>query len=552
MLSPNAQKIFDDKYAQILPSGKKETWEQACVRVAHYVAGAEQTESNRLQYTADFTKILLELSFLPGGRVLSNAGTEIKNMMNCFVLPIEDSRDGIYTALKYSAEIFAHGGGIGYNFSNLRAAGTPVKGTGAKASGPLSFMELFDHTGEVIAQGSRRGAQMGILNIDHPDIVDFIQLKNELHAKNRRLVEELNENYGWGVYSDARMGELKRALAENQFSHFNISVALTDEYMRNPDYKLYLIGKNAWENGDPGVYFTDRANADNMVPYLGSLDSTNPCGEVPLLSYEPCCLGSINLERFVAGNFIDFDYLKFVVRTAVRFLDNVQELNDTPIKEINGAARATRRLGLGVMGFADFLAELGIPYDHEDALTAARICGKIIQMTAWETSMELAVEKGPFPAYKPGEMNWKLIDGLKLERRPVRNVAVTSIAPTGSIALVASVNGGIEPYFSKNYTRHITQGIGNIAKASLDQSSIDNPSVRYANQISWEAHVKMQATWQEYVDNAVSKTINMPNDASVEEIIDSYKLGWELGCKGLTVYRDNSRGFQILERQETE
>jgi len=546
MLTQNAQKIFDDKYARTLPSGNKETWEQACVRVAHHVAQAEQTESNRLQYTADFTKILVELSFLPGGRVLSNAGTEIKNMMNCFVLPIEDSRDGIYTALRYSAEIFAHGGGIGYNFSNLRGAGTPVKGTGASASGPLSFMELFDHTGEVIAQGSRRGAQMGILNIDHPDIEAFIQLKNKLHAKNQRMLDEYSE------LTDRYDPRLERVLANNQFTHFNISVALTDEYMINPDYKLYLIGKNAWENGDPGVYFIDRANADNMVPYLGSLDATNPCGEVPLLAYEPCCLGSINLERFVAGKFIDFDYLKFVVRTAVRFLDNVQELNETPVEKINGAARATRRLGLGVMGFADFLAELQIPYDHEDALTAAQICGKILQMAAWEASMELAAEKGAFPTYDAEKMNWRLIDNLGLERKPIRNVAVTSVAPTGSIALVASVNGGIEPHFSKNYTRHITKGIGNSAVASISQQSIDNSSVRYAHQIGWQDHVKMQAAWQEHVDNAVSKTINMPNDASIEEIVDSYKLAWELGCKGITVYRDNSRGFQVLNRQETE
>ena len=551
-LTPLGQKIFDLKYARTLPSGKMETWEQACARVAHYIAQAEE-EEDQLQWTANFTKVMLEQTFLPGGRILANAGTRVKNMMNCFVLPIEDSRDSIYHTLKQAAEIFAHGGGIGYNFSNLRAKGSPVGGTGAVASGPLSFMELYDHTGEIIAQGSRRGAQMGILNVDHPDIKEFIQYKNHLTDQNRRIVDEYSiarQVSSAQVFGSDEAEKLEKVLANNQLTHFNISVAITDEFMAHPDTELLLLmAQNAWENGDPGVYFTDRANMDNMVPYLGSLDSTNPCGEVPLLPYEPCCLGSINLERFVEGDYIDFTYLKTVVRTSVRFLDNVHTLNETSIPEINGAALATRRLGLGVMGFADMLAEMGISYDSDDALTLAHICGKVIQTTAWETSMELADERGPFLEYHPGKINWKLIDDIELSRRPIRNVAVTSIAPTGSIALIAGVNSGIEPYFDLRYNRNITEGIGNTAKDTVEQEA-KGSNIKTAHDIHWTDHVAMQAAWQDHVDNAVSKTINMKNSATVKDVTDAYRMAWELGCKGLTIYRNGSRIFQILESVE--
>lgn len=548
-LTPLGQKIFYLKYARTFPNGKKETWEQACGRVAFYVAGAEKDESSMLQQSANFTRIMLERSFLPGGRIIANAGTEIKNMMNCFVLPIEDSRASIYKTLGNAAEIFAHGGGIGYNFSNLRAKGSPVKGTGATASGPISFMELYDYTGEVIAQGSRRGAQMGIMNVDHPDIKDFIQYKNHLTDKNERIVLEFIDFWPKDIDTNL-LNHLHKILADNQLTHFNISVAINDEFMENPDLEiLRLIAENAWSNGDPGVYFIDRANEYSLVPYLGSLDATNPCGEVPLLPYEPCCLGSINLERFVEGKHIDLRYLETVVKTAVRFLDNVQTLNETSIPEINGAALATRRLGLGVMGFADALAELEIPYNHEDALTFAKICGKVIQTAAWEASMELAEERGTFPEYKPDKINWKVIDALELSRKPLRNVAVTSIAPTGSISLIAGVNSGIEPFFDRNYVRNITLGVGNKAKDSVSMEAIAD-NVLVAHEIDWEDHIKMQAEWQKYTDNAVSKTINMPNSITVEEIEEAYRMAWELGCKGITVYRDGSRSFQILERAE--
>ena len=552
-LSTNADKIFKMKYALKRANGRLEEWAEACIRVADYVSQGETTESNRLQYLADFSKIMLERTFVPGGRILANAGTDIKNLMNCFVLPIEDSRASIYGTLGKAAEIFAWGGGIGYNFSHLRGRGTAVSTTGGTASGPLSFMSLFDQTGEVISQASRRGAQMGIMNVDHPDILRFINFKNELNTRNQRLFDEYMRNLDTNKLD--RDGKkyfeiMRKTLADDQLTHFNMSVGITDEFMEALTNKAFYgimkeIAENAWLNGDPGVFFIDTANVDNMVPYLGRIEATNPCGEVPLLPYEACCLGSINLERFVDGNYVDFSYLKEVVRYAVRFLDNVHELNETPVEEINEAVRLTRRIGLGVMGWADALVDVGIPYDHEDAFILADIIAKTIQTTAWETSMQLAEERGEFPAFQWDNINWKLIDDLELERKPVRNVAVTSIAPTGSISLITDVNSGIEPFFSRNYTRNITEGIGNTAKDVLEQSTTSD-TVKTAHEIHWRDHIRMQASWQKWTCNAVSKTINMPNDATVEDIMEAYKMAWELGCKGLTVYRDGSRFFQIL------
>jgi ribonucleoside-diphosphate reductase alpha chain len=358
---------------------------------------------------------------------------------------------------------------------------------------------------------------------------------------------------------------MRKTLADDQLTHFNMSVGIFDAFMQavlnNEEWVIEgydssltkldshdimrAIAENAWLNGDPGVFFIDRANEDNMVPYLGDIEATNPCGEVPLLPYEACCLGSINVERFIEGEYVDFAYLKEVVRFAVRFLDNVHEINETPVPEINEAIRMTRRLGLGVMGWADALEEAGIPYDHDDAFILAEMIAKAIQKTAWEASMELAEERGEFPAFQWDNINWKLIDDLELKRRPVRNVAVTSIAPTGSISLIAGVNSGIEPFFSHKYTRNITEGIGNTAKETLKQSTISD-TVRTAHEIHWKDHIRMQASWQKWTCNAVSKTINMPKEATVNDIMSAYLLAWSSGLKGITIYRDGSRIFQIL------
>ncbi len=551
--SSTAQRIFEMKYARTLDNGKKETWPQTVMRVSQYVASIEENEETELAFMAQVYEAIHDRLFLPGGRILANAGTGIKNLMNCFVLPIEDSRKSIYDTLGKAAEIFAWGGGIGYNFSDLREKGALVKTTGGEASGPLSFMSLFDQTGEVISQASRRGAQMGMLSIDHPDVETFINIKNKLDGRNIRLVEEYQRNLknaGLGTDGEGYFEIMRKTLADDQLTHFNISIAITDEYMTGENKELLeQIAKNAWNNGDPGLYFIDRANQDNMTPYLGDLNSTNPCGEVPLLPYEACCLGSINLFMFsFPEGYFDWINLKNVIRIAVRFLDNVQELNETPIKEINDATRNTRRLGLGVMGLADTLEELGFPYDSQEALDFCDDLAKFIAKEAWIASMDLAEERGAFPAFiEEYDINWQLIDNLELERRPVRNVAITSIAPTGSIALIADVNNGIEPFFSHSYTRNITEGIGNTAKDTVEQSAVSD-TVKTAHEINWKDHINMQATWQNWTDNAVSKTINMPNEATVDDVLSAYKYAWEQGLKGITVYRDGSKLFQILNR----
>lgn len=559
ILSPTAKRIHELKYAQTLENGKKETWAQTVHRVSAYIASAEKNEATELAFMAQLYEVMFERMFLPGGRVLANAGTNIGNMFNCFVLPIEDSRVGIYEALKKAAEIFAWGGGIGHNFSTLRAKGSEVKGTGGEASGPLSFMSLFDQTGEVISQASRRGAQMGILNIDHPDIETFINIKNKLDGRNIRLMEEYKRNLeNAGLDTDGReyFEIMKKTLADDQLTHFNISVAVTDDFMlrvdagdKEAENTLRLIAENAWRNGDPGIFFIDRANQDNMVNYLGDIKATNPCGEIPLLDYEACCLGSINLVKFVIEGHFNWHDLETTVRIAVRALDNIHDLSYTSIVEINEATQDTRRLGLGVMGLADTLEELGLEYDSKEANNFCNEVAKFIGREAWRASMDLAEEKGTFPAYIEEHINWELIDKFDLDRRPVRNVAVTSIAPTGSIALLADVNGGIEPFFARKYRRNITEGVGNTAKETLDQEATSE-TVKTAHEISWEDHIKMQATWQDWIDNAVSKTINMPENVTVEDIMEAYKYAWELGLKGITVYRDKSKLFQVLEMEE--
>jgi len=556
-LSPTAEKIFKLKYSL----GGKEDWEGAAARVALYVAQAEP-EEERLFYISEFCRMIYEKSFLPGGRILANAGSGIKNLMNCFVLPVDDSREGIYGTLKDAAEVFAWGGGVGYNFSRIRPEGSFVKTTKGKASGPLSFMSLYDQTGEVISQASRRGAQMGILNVEHPDIVKFINFKNKLNSRNARLLEEYKRNLdrkGLDIDGEPYFNILAKTLADDQLTHFNVSVGLSDAFMgqldsdslwdktHTPAQIMRIIATNAWLSGDPGIFFIDKANDDSMVPYLGRIEATNPCGEVPLLPYEACCLGSINLPNFNEGDIFDWNYLAQVVHLAVRFLDDVQELNETPVEKINAATRATRRLGLGVMGLADLLAERKLSYDSDEAREFCDTLAWFIGKEAWLESMNLAEEKGAFPAFNPYEVNWKLIDKFNLERRPVRNVSITSIAPTGTIALIADVNSGIEPYFAHNYSRNLTEGVGNTATETIKQSSISD-TVKTAHEINWQDHIKMQETWQRWTDNAVSKTINMHNDASIDDIINAYNLAWKSGLKGITIYRDGSKLFQILNK----
>lgn len=627
-LNKNAEKIFKLKYAR-----GNETWEQACIRVASYIANVEESEEKQIEYTKKFYELIANKVFIPGGRILANSGTEIKNLMNCFVLPIEDSRKSIYEALGHAAEIFDQGGGVGYNFSNIREKGSPLRDSGEKAAGPVSFMSLFDQTGEVIQQASRRGAQLGCLDIGHPDIEDFIQNKSTPDSRNSRLIQEYSRNLKInGLRGDnAKYFKiLEKTLQDDQLSHFNTSVMIYDSFMKavleDKDWYLMdvnnsgmsypvrakrlfnLIAKQAWESGDPGVLFFDRINEDNLVPYIGHLRSVNPCGEVPLLGYESCCLGSINLHAFYDKDApsvkINFPFLEYTVRTAVRFLDNVQTVSESPIEEIEEMSKGLRRLGLGVMGWADLLAEMGIPYNSKDAQDLGKYLAWFISFFGWLESIALAKEKGAFPLFDKTKVNLSLVNKVlnsrlnphantvpmhinNVKTNGLRNVAITSIAPTGTIALLAGVNSGIEPFFALAYKRNITQGIGNTAKdfiieinpilerklleADISKGEIskikkfilkhgnlnDYPSKNLDTMKSWfidshsispYAHVDMQASWQKYIDNSISKTINIPENSTVEDIEKIIVHMWNNNLKGGTIYRDNSKTFQILNR----
>jgi ribonucleoside-diphosphate reductase alpha chain len=637
-LTAIGEKIFKLKYAV----DGNETWEDACLRVSSHVASAEKrfgkSDEEVAKIVGEYFQAINGLYFIPGGRILANAGTKIRSLMNCFVIPVGDSRDSIYQSLKDAAEVFAQGGGVGYNFSDIRERGAVVKGTGGKASGPVSFMELFDTTGEVIEQASRRGAQMGMLDVDHPDIEYFIDFKSTPNKRNIRLLEEYDRNlsrYANGKLKGTKYNDvLTKTLLDDQLTHFNVSVSISDSFMKAArDEKewnlisrvgdsvtnansilptderplsskpvartiqakdlLEKIAQRAWESGDPGVYFEDRANHDNMCPYLGKLRSTNPCGEVPLLPYESCCLGSINLSNFVIDGAFDLEQLEEVTKLGTRFLENVQEVSVNNLEKIDKFSKSTRRLGLGVMGWADALVKLNIPYNSEEAFKLANFLSWFISCAALVESMKLATERGPFEAYDKEKVNLMWVDAIlnsvhspikwdmdKVRENGFRNISVTSIAPTGSIALLCGVNSSIEPYFGLSYRRYITEGIGNTAKDSYveinpllfermeafmegdDLEQAENTvrktgSVQDTNfpeketfliskEIGWLEHIKMQAAWQTYVTNAVSKTINCNNSTTVDEIYQIYMEMWNSGLKGGTIYRDGSKMFQIL------
>lgn len=613
-LNKQGELVFKRKYA----THPKETWNEACARVAYHVASVEE---NKAEWVGKFYQIINELVFVPGGRILANAGTGIKNLMNCFVLPIEDSRIGIYETLKNAAEVFAWGGGVGYNFSNLREEGAIITTTGGKSSGPLSFMTLFDHTGEVIKQASRRGAQMGMLHISHPDIIDFIEYKSTLNKKSQRILNEIQRH----SKEETDLQIIEQVLTDNQLTHFNNSVIISDKFMEavllgepwfliSPLTKeivdavdakelLMLIAQRAWESGDPGVFFEDKAEQDNMVPYIGKIEATNPCGEVPLLANESCCLGSLNLVKFydTISKGINWEFLEYAVRIGIRFLDNIQTISIPPIEDIKITSESLRKLGLGVMGWADLLVKLELPYDSKEAIDLAEKLSWTISFFAWSESMRLAEERGEFIWFDSEKVNqsvirrilnspWSFVEkelSEKIEKETfkVRNTSVTSIAPTGSIALLAGVNSSIEPFYSLAYKRNITDGVGNFALSKIlvynpllqermdsltlvpevfnsiekrvsETGSIQNivefpeyyrKLFKTAHEISWKDHIKMQAAWQKYTTNSVSKTINMPNDSTVEDVFNAFIEMWKQGLKGGTIYRDKSRLFQVLE-----
>ena len=513
-----------------------------------------------------FLQLMLRRKFMPNSPTLMNAGRELQQLSACFVLPVEDSIDGIYDTLKHQAIIHKSGGGTGFGFSRLRPKNDLVKSTMGVSSGPVSFMAIYDASTDKIKQGgTRRGANMGILRVDHPDVEEFITCKND----------------------------------NDQINNFNISVAVTDAFMEavenDTDFNLVnprdgevvktvrardlfrKIVEGAWLNGEPGVVFIDKINADNPTPQF-PIESTNPCSEAHLPPYDSCNLGSINLERFfVEGRepgegSVDWDGLRETVHTAVRFLDNVIEMNNYPLPEIDEMSRGNRRVGLGVMGFADLLIKLGVTYDSEEGLAFAERVMKFVDDEAWEASRSLAEERGVMPHY----------EGSRHETRGdrVRNATVTTIAPTGTISIIASCSGGIEPLFAVAFMRRqadmempdVNPEFVRLAKArgfyseELMKKVAKEGSVRHipeipedvrnvwvtSHDISSEWHVRMQAAFQKHTSMGISKTINLPNEATLKDVEDAYRFAYSLGCKAMAVYRDGSRDAQVLSTGKTE
>ncbi|OGQ35553.1 MAG: ribonucleoside-diphosphate reductase, adenosylcobalamin-dependent, partial [Deltaproteobacteria bacterium RIFCSPLOWO2_01_FULL_42_9] len=519
----------------------------------------------------EFFEAMSNLEFLPNSPTLMNAGRRLQQLAACFVLPVEDSLDSIFDAVKETAIIHQSGGGTGFSFSRLRPKDDMVGSTSGAASGPVSFMKVFNTATEVIKQGgTRRGANMGVLRVDHPDIIDFATVKND-------PLELTNFNISVAV-TDVFM----KAVEEGR--EYPLINPRTNEIVKNAKAKdiFDLIVESAWKSGEPGVLFIDRINQANPTPHIGLMDATNPCGEQPLLPYEPCNLGSINLSKMLrkAGNRqeaigyeIDYKKLERLVRLGIRFLDNVIDMNKYPLPDIERMAKGNRKIGLGVMGFADMLVRLKVPYDSEKAQKIGEGLMQFIKGVAWEASRELAEERGAFPNIK-GSIFDK--PGVK----PVRNATTTTVAPTGTLSIIAGCSSGIEPIYSLSYTRQVLNGIqlpelhpllSEIAKGdgfysdelmdyiakegSLEQRKDVPDGIKKifvtAFQILPEGHVRMQAAFQKHTDNAVSKTINFPPEATPADVKKAYLMAYQLGCKGITVYRSGTRAEQVLTCRST-
>ncbi|MFL5264448.1 MAG: adenosylcobalamin-dependent ribonucleoside-diphosphate reductase [Anaeromyxobacteraceae bacterium] len=553
-LRDNARAVLERRYLLRDEEGAVlETPEALFRRVATGVAQAERREE-RGRWAERFEARMASLELLPNSPTLMNAGRDRGQLAACFVLPVDDDLASIFDALKWAALIHQSGGGTGFSFSRLRPRGDLVRTTHGVASGPVSFIRVFDAATETIKQGGvRRGANMAVLAVDHPDVVEFVDAKRRPGLENFNVSVAASDPF----MAAARLGEA-----------FALRHPRSGATLREVDARELLerIATAAWESGEPGLVFMDRVEARNPTPDLARFEAVNPCGEQPLLPFEACTLGSVNLARFARQGAVDWDGLRACVRDGVRLLDDVLSVNAWPLPQIAAVSDRNRKIGLGVMGWADLLVALGVAYDEPAALALGDELMRFVQAEAHAASEALAAERGPFPGFATSAL-------ARAGARPRRNATVTTIAPTGTLSVIAGCSSGIEPLFAVAYVR---RALGDVnleeehpalvrrlreagAEASLPRILANGrargvPGVpaeigrvfATAHDVSPEVHVRMQAVFQRHVDNGVSKTVNLPRDATVADVRDAYLLAYELGCKGITVYRDGTRDGQVL------